>query len=163
MAQDSDPIGNGYVASLARPGGNVTGLSRLAPELSGKQVELLREVVPGLTRLAVLVNSTPRANVLAMKEIESAAAALKIRVQYLDVVGPSDFETVFHDAAKQHADAALWLIGGNIASIHRKSIADFAIKSRLPVVYEQRAAVEAGGLRSYGVNFSDLDRRGRLC
>jgi len=159
MAQDSDPIGNGYVASLARPGGNVTGLSRLAPELSGKQVELLREVVPGLTRLAVLVNSTPRANVLAMKEIESAAAALKIRVQYLDVVGPSDFETVFHDAAKQHADAALWLIGGNIASIHRKSIADFAIKSRLPVVYEQRAAVEAGGLRSYGVNFSDLDRR----
>jgi putative ABC transport system substrate-binding protein len=159
MAQDQDPIGNGFVASLARPGGNITGLSRLAPELSGKQVELLKETVPRLSRLAVLGRSTQPASAQMLREIELATGALGVKLQYLDVLGPEDFETAFREASKGRADAALWLVGGNIASAHRKKIAEFAIKSRLPAIYEQRAAVEAGGLMSYGVSFTDLDRR----
>jgi putative tryptophan/tyrosine transport system substrate-binding protein len=157
MAQDQDPIGNGFVASLARPSGNITGLSRLAPELSGKQVELLKEVVPRLSRLAVLGRSIQPAQTL--KEIELAAGALGVKLQYFDVLSTEDFETAFREASKGRAEAALWLVGGNIASGYRKKIAELAISSRLPVIYEQRAAVEAGGLMSYGVIFTDLDRR----
>ena len=162
MAQDQDPVGNGFVATLARPGGNITGLSRLAPELSGKQVELLKEVVPNLSRLAILGNSTGPAGAEAISKVEIASAALGIRLQYLAIRGPSDFETAFRDASKGHADAALWLVGGNIASAHRKYIAELALKSRLPTMYEQRVAVEGGGLMSYGVSFDDLDRRSAI-
>jgi putative ABC transport system substrate-binding protein len=159
MAQDQDPVRNGFVASLARPGGNITGLSRLAPELSGKQVELLKETVPGLSRLAVLGSSTQPASAQMLREIELAAGALGVKLQSLDVLGPKDFETAFREAKKERAGAVLWLVGGNVASAHRKKIAEFAIKSRLPAIYEQGAAVEAGGLMSYGVSFTDLDRR----
>jgi putative tryptophan/tyrosine transport system substrate-binding protein len=159
MAQDQDPVANGFVASLARPGGNITGLSRLAPELSGKQVDLLKEVVPRLSRLALLGRSTQPANAPTLREIELAAGALGLKLQYLDVLGPKDFETAFREASKGRADAALWLVGGNVASPHRKKIVELAIKNRLPAIYEQRAFVEAGGLMSYGVIFADLDRR----
>jgi putative tryptophan/tyrosine transport system substrate-binding protein len=159
MAQDQDPVANGFVASLARPGGNITGLSRLAPELSGKQVDLLKEVVPRLSRLAVLGRSTQPANAPTLREIELAAGVLGLKLQYLDVLGPEDFEAAFREASKGHADAALWLVGGNVASPHRKKIVELAVKSRLPAIYEQRAFVEAGGLMSYGVIFADLDRR----
>ena len=159
MAQDQDPIGNGFVASLARPGGNITGLSRLAPELSGKHVDLLKEVVPRLTRLAVIGTSTQLKAAEVKRQIELAAGALGVKLQYLEVRGPNDFKTAFREASKGHADAALWQVGGNIASDYRKEIAELAVKSRLPAVYEQRAAVEAGGLMSYGVSFPDLDRR----
>jgi putative ABC transport system substrate-binding protein len=159
MAQDQDPIGNGFVASLARPSGNITGLSRLAPELSGKHVELLKEVVSRLSRLAVIGTSTRPAAAEVKRQIELAAGALGVKLQYLDVQGPNDFETAFREASKGHADAALWQVGGPIASDYRKRIAELAVKSRLPTIYEQRATVEAGGLMSYGVNFPDLDRR----
>jgi putative ABC transport system substrate-binding protein len=159
MAQDQDPIGNGFVASLAWPGGNITGLSRLAPELSGKHVELLKEVVPRLSRLAVIGTSTQPAAAQVKRQIELAAGALGVKLQYLDVRGPNDFETAFREASKGHADAALWQVGGNVASDYRKKIAELAVKSRLPAIYEQRATVEAGGLMSYGVSFPDLDRR----
>jgi hypothetical protein len=88
MAQDNDPVGNGFVASLARPGGNITGLATLAPELSGKQLELLKEIIPKLSRVAVLGSSTQPGNVQTLREIELAADALKVKIQYLDVLGP---------------------------------------------------------------------------
>jgi putative ABC transport system substrate-binding protein len=159
MTQDADPVRNGFVASLARPGGNITGLSRLAPELSGKQVDLLKEIVPRLSRLAVFGSSSSPANAESLKEIELATGALGLKLQHLDVQGPKDLEAAFREASKGHADAALWLVGGNVASPHRKKTVELAVKSRLPAIYEQRAFVEAGGLMSYGVIFADLDRR----
>ena len=107
MAQDDDPVGNGFVASLARPGGNITGLSTLAPEISGKQLELLKEIVPKLSRVAVLGTSTHPGNAQALKETELAAGAFKVKLQYLDVLDPKDIETAFRAATKGRADAVL--------------------------------------------------------
>jgi ABC-type uncharacterized transport system substrate-binding protein len=159
MTQDTDPVRNGFVASLARPGGNITGLSRLAPELSGKQVELLKEIVPKLSRLAVFGTSSSPANTESLKEIELAAGALGLKLQHLDVQGPKDFETAFREASKGHADAILMLVSGPVLNPHRTQVVDLAIKNRLPVIYRNRVDVEAGGLVSYGVNLTDLDRR----
>ena len=100
MAQDTDPVGNGFVASLARPGGNITGLSTLSPELSGKQLELLKEIVPKLSRVAVLGNSTEPGNAQPLKEMELAARAFKVQLQYLDVLSSKDIETAFRAASK---------------------------------------------------------------
>src|SRR5262244_2061103 len=109
MAFDDDPVGNGFVASLARPGGNITGLSTLAPEISGKRLELLKEIVPKFSRVAVLGNSPLAGNAQALKEVELAAEAFGVKVQYLDVRDPKDIETVFRAANKAHADAVLVL------------------------------------------------------
>ena len=109
MAQDTDPVGNGFVASLARPGGNITGLSTLAPELSGKRLELLKEIVPKLSRVAVLGTSTIPGNAQVLKETELAAGAFGVQLQYLDVLDPKDIETAFRAASKGRADAVLVL------------------------------------------------------
>jgi len=159
MTQDSDPVGNGFVASLARPGGNITGLSTLAPELSGKRLELLKEIVPRLSRVAVFGTSTIPGNAQSLKEVEFAAGAFGVKLQYLDVLGPKDIETAFRTAGKGRADAVLWLVAAAVASAHRTKIADLAVKGRLPVIYPGRSYVEAGGLMTYGVNVEDLDRR----
>jgi putative tryptophan/tyrosine transport system substrate-binding protein len=158
MAQDPDPVGNGFIASLARPGGNITGLSTLAPELSGKQLELLKEIVAKLTRVAVLGTSTSPANAQALRELELAAGALKVRVQYLDIRSPKDIEPAFQEARKGRAEAVLALTGPVIAN-QRKQTVDLALKSRLPAIYGQPEYIEAGGLMSYGVSFTDLHRR----
>jgi len=134
MAFDSDPVGNGFVTSLARPGGNVTGLSALSPELSGKQLELLKEIIPKLSRVAVLGNSTEPANPKTFKEIELAAGTLGVQLQPLDVLDPQDLETAFRAATKAHADALLALVSGGFSD-HRTQIANLALKSRLPVMY----------------------------
>ena len=159
MTQDSDPVGNGFVASLARPGGNITGLSTLAPELSGKRLELLKEIVPRLSSVAVFGTSTIPGNAQSLKEVEFAAGAFGVKLQYLDVLGPKDIETAFRTAGKGRADAVLWLVAAAVASAHRTKIADLAVKGRLPVIYPGRSYVEAGGLMTYGVNVEDLDRR----
>jgi putative ABC transport system substrate-binding protein len=159
MAQDPDPVGNGFVASLARPGGNITGLSTLAPELSGKKLEILKEVVPRLSHVAVFDTSTIRESTEVSKEIELAAKALRVKIQYFDVLGPKDFETAFREASKAHADAVLMQVGGPIAIPNRKKTLELAVKSRLPVMYRRLQDVEAGGLMTYGVNLNDLDRR----
>ncbi len=160
MAQDSDPVANGFVASLARPGGNITGLSTLRPELSGKQLELLKEIVPKLSRVAVFGTSTHPGNAQSLKEVELAARGFGVKLQYLDILDPKDIETAFRAARKGRADAVLFLVAGGVASSgHRTQIVDLAVKSRLPVIYGVPEYVEAGGLMNYGVSFTDLDRR----
>ena len=121
MAQDNDPVGSGFVASLARPGGNITGLSTLAPELSGKRLELLKEIVPKLSRVAVLGTSTDPGNAQSLKEVELAAGAFGVQLQYLDVLSPKDIETAFRAASKERADAVLMLgrAPSSILSEHR--------------------------------------------
>jgi putative ABC transport system substrate-binding protein len=158
MTFDSDPVGNGFIASLARPGGNITGLSALSPELSGKQLELMKEIVPKLSRVAVLGNSNEPANPKTLKEIELAAEALGVQVQPLDVRGPKDIETAFRAATKARADA-LVVLASAVLSDQRAKVANVALKSRLPAVYFRQEFVEAGGLMSYGTSFADLSRR----
>src|SRR4030095_13289120 len=158
MTQDSDPVGNGFVSSLARPGGNITGLSNFAPELSGKRLELLREVVPKLSRVAVFGNATVPGNAQMLKETELAAGAFGVKLQYLEMRISKDLETAFRAANKSRADAILLLVRGPVALPYRE-IAELAVKSRLPTIYSGREYVEAGGLMSYGVNLDDLDRR----
>jgi len=159
MAQDPDPVVNGFVASLARPGGNITGLSRIAPEVSGKQMELLKEIVPMLSRVAVFGTSTRPGNAQTLREVELAAGAFGVKLQYLDILSPKDIVTAFQAAVRERADGALWIVTGSIGNPHRKKIADLAVSSRLPVIYFQRVDVEAGALMSYGVNPVDLHRR----
>ena len=158
MTQDPDPVRNGFVASLARPGGNITGLSTLSPELSGKRLELLKEIIPKLSHVAVLGTSTSPGNAQALRETELAAGALAVKLQYLDVRSPKDIETAFRAASKERADAVL-LLGGPVLASQRTQIADLAVKSRLPATYWRSDIVEAGGLMSYAVSLTDLDRR----
>src|SRR6266498_1160321 len=157
MAQDNDPVGNGFVASLARPGGNITGLSTLASEISGKRLELLKEIVPKLSRVAVIGNSTNPGNAQALKETELAAGAFKVQLQYVDVLDPKDIETAFGAASKGHADAVLVLTSA-VTNSHRKQIVELAVKNRLPAIYYTAEWVEGGGLMNYGASFTDLYR-----
>jgi putative ABC transport system substrate-binding protein len=158
MAFDNDPVGSGFVASLARPGGNITGLPTLARELSGKRLELLNEIVPKLSRVAVLTYSTEPGYAQVLKEIELAAGAFKVQLQNLDVLDPKNIETSFRAATKGRADAIL-MTNSPVFIAHRKQVTDLAVKSRLPVTYPQSEFVEDGGLMSYGVSFTDLFRR----
>ena len=158
MAQDPDPVGSGFVASLARPGGNITGLSTLAPEISGKQLELLKEIIPKLSRVAVFGTSTNPGTAQMIREIELAAKAFGVKLQYLDVLDPKDIETVFRAASKGRAGAVL-AIGGAALNSQRTQVVDLAAKNRLPAIYNNSQFVEAGGLMTYGVSFTDLYRR----
>ena len=158
MAFDNDPIGNGFVASLARPGGNITGLSSLAPKISGKQLELLKEIVPGLAQVAVLGTATLPSYAQLSTELELAAGALGVQLQRLDVLGPEDFETRFRAAREPRADAVL-VLASPILESHRTQVADLAAQYRLPAIYHVAEFVEAGGLMSYGASFIDLYRR----
>jgi putative ABC transport system substrate-binding protein len=162
MMQVGDPVGSGFVASLARPGGNITGLSGLAPELSGKRLELLKEIVPKLSRVAVFGTSTSPDNAQSLRVVELAARELKAQLQYLDIRdarNPKDIETAFRAATKGRAEAVLIMLAPAVASANRTEIVDLAVKSRLPVIYSGRAFVDAGGLMAYGVSVEDLDRR----
>jgi putative ABC transport system substrate-binding protein len=159
MAFDPDPVGNGFVASLARPGGNITGLSTLAPEISGKQLELLKEIIPKLSRVAVFGTSTRPGNAQMLREVELAAGAFKVKLQYLDVLSPKDIETAFRAASKGRAQAVLWLVAGAVSAAQRPQIVDLAVKNRLPVIYDRPEFVEDGGLMTYSVSSTDLFRR----
>jgi ABC-type uncharacterized transport system substrate-binding protein len=159
MTQVGDPVGSGFVASLARPGGNITGSSTLSPELNGKRLEILSEVVPGLSRVAVFATSTDPDNAQSLREVDLAAKALKVQLQKLDVLGPKDFETAFRAASKGRAQAVLMMVSGTFASGQRTQINELAVKGQLPVIYNVQGSVEAGGLMSYGVKQLDLDRR----
>jgi putative ABC transport system substrate-binding protein len=158
MTNDPDPVGDGFVASLARPGGNITGLSTFVPELSSKRLEILREVVPKLSRVAVLGSSGATGYAQTLKEIELAAKAFKMQLQVLDVLHAKDIETAFRAASEGRAQGVLTLNSGILGS-QRAQIAELAVKNRLPVMYHQGDFVEVGGLIFYGVNVSDLNRR----
>jgi putative ABC transport system substrate-binding protein len=148
MAHDPDPVGNGFVASLARPGGNITGLASFAPELSGKRLELLKEIIPRLSRVAVLGYSAEPGYARVLREIELAAGAFKIQLQYIDVLDSKDIETAFKAAAKGRADAIL-VMNSPVFIAHRKEVVDLAAKNRLPAIYYSTEFVEDGGLMGY--------------
>jgi putative tryptophan/tyrosine transport system substrate-binding protein len=159
MAQTDDPVASGFVDSLARPGGNITGLSTLSPETSGKRLELLKEVVPKLSGVAVFGTSSSPGNAPVLNETRLAAVALGVSVQSVDVLSPKNFESAFQAAVKARANGALWLVSGSVGSGHQAKIAELAVKSRLPTIYERQNYVSGGGLMSYGVNLPDLHRR----
>jgi putative ABC transport system substrate-binding protein len=146
------------VASLARPGGNLTGLSVLAPELSGKRLELLKEVVPGLTRVAVLWNAANPANASAWEETQAAARALGLRLHSQEVRGPQDLEGAFALTAKVRPEALL-VLQDSVINMYRQQIAEFVTQQHLPSVFFTREWVVAGGLMSYGPSIPDLFRR----
>ncbi len=159
MTNVSDPVSLGFAVSLARPGGNITGLSTLAPELSGKRLELLKEILPKLARVTVVGDSTNPANAQALREAELAAETLGVQLQYyLEVRDAPDVETAFRVATKAHSDAVLALTSAVLFS-QRTQVAALAVKNRLPAVYGQPEYVEAGGLMSYGTSIADLYRR----
>ncbi|HET8562869.1 MAG TPA: ABC transporter substrate-binding protein [Candidatus Binatia bacterium] len=158
MANDADPVGSGFVASLARPGGNITGLSTLQTEISGKRLELLKETVPKLSRVAVFGTSTAPGHAQSLRETELAARAFGVKLHYLDILDPKDIETAFQGASKGRADAVL-LLNSPLLYSQRTQLVDLAVKNRLPAIYAQTEYTEAGGLMYYGANTPDLYRR----
>jgi putative tryptophan/tyrosine transport system substrate-binding protein len=159
MIAAGDAVGSGFVASLARPGGNITGLSNLRPELSGKRLELLKETVSRLSHVAVFASSAGSEYAQIQKELQLAAGAFGVKVQFLDILGPKDVEAAFQAAVRGGADAVLFRVAGPQASSQLPQIAAFAVKSRLPAIYDRAEYVEAGGLMSYGVSVADLAHR----
>jgi putative ABC transport system substrate-binding protein len=153
-----DPVGAGLVASLARPGGNVTGLTSMHPEVVGKRLELLKEVVPGLSRVVVLWNAANPANASAWQETQAAARELGLRLQSQEVQGPQDLKGALARTAQARPDALL-VLGDALINMHRQHIVEFATQQQLPSVFTTREWVVAGGLMSYGSSPSDNYRR----
>jgi len=158
MAFDSDPLGTGAVASLSRPGGNVTGLSLQSTDLAGKQLEVLKQIVPKLARVGVIVNSQEPGNAVATLAAREAAARLGLQVDELDVAKADDIEPAFAQATRRKVDALLVLSSPQVV-FHRARFADLAAKHRLPAIYPYPDLVDAGGLVTYGVAIDDLFRR----
>jgi len=159
MALSNDPVGTGFVASLARPGGNVTGLSNMSPDLSGKRLELIKEVVLGLSRVAFLWNPDVRGAVLEYKETEGAASSLGLQVQSVEVVRAEDLDRAFSAIMKDRAQALIVAPVNPVAFANRSQIASFTQTNRLPSMYGQREFVDGGGLMSYGPSIPDMHRR----
>ncbi len=153
-----DPIATGFVASLARPGGNITGLSLMTPELVGKQLEMLKEIVPKVSRAAVLWNPANAGNTPQLREAKVAARALGVRLQPLEARDPKEIDSAFVAMTRERAGALIVLVDVMLID-HRTRIADLAAKRRLPAVYGVREHAEAGGLIAYGANVSDRFRR----
>jgi putative ABC transport system substrate-binding protein len=159
MGTGSDPVEAGLVESLAGPGGNVTGLTNLTGELGGKRLELLKEAVPKLARVAVLYDPASRASVLDVKEVLPVAArALRLTIQPWEVRAADDFERVFAAMGKQRPDG-LYVTSGPLMRTNLKRTVGFALKSRLPSMYSSREALDAGGLMYYGADLADGYRR----
>src|SRR5713101_7737568 len=158
MATSADPTRFGIVSSLARPGGNVTGLSTIAVELAGKRLELLKEAIPRIARIAQLANMSSPASVSQWRQIEVAARSLGLEPQLLDVRAPEDLARAFDTAIKQRADA-LHVANDTLTQTNLRRIVDLSAKHRLPSIFGSRDFVDAGGLMAYGPNFTDLYRR----
>ncbi len=153
-----DPVAAGLIDSLARPGGNVTGLTNLAGELGGKKIELLKEAAPKVARVAVLYEPFNPSSVIELKEVQSAARALKLTIQPWQVRATGDFDRVLAALAKQRPDG-LYVTGGALVNTNQKRTIDYALKSRVPAVYGRREFVDMGGLMSYGADLADSYRR----
>jgi putative ABC transport system substrate-binding protein len=158
MVTPSDPVATGLVESLARPGGNVTGLSQMALELAGKRLELLKEMIPKLSREAVLWNPQSAASTLNWKEIQLPARQLGVQLHSLEVRSPDDFDKAFEDATRARA-GALFITPAPVFATNLKRITDFAAKSRLPSIYQWSEFPDSGGLVSYGPDRADMFRR----
>jgi putative ABC transport system substrate-binding protein len=158
MAVSAHPDKIGLVESLARPGGNVTGLDNVGPDLKGKQFQLLKEVAPKVSRVAVLWNPANLVETFGFKEMVSAAAVIGVEIQSIDVRTPDDYLAAFATVTASRADA-LYAFGNPVNFKNRQLIADFALKSRLPSIYEERIFVESGGLLSYAPSFIEMFRR----
>ena len=162
MPIGSDPVGIGFAASLARPGGNITGLSAYSPELNGKRLELLKETIPKLSRVALLMSPNVPGNAIDLKETELVAQSLRLRSQLFEVRGSADLDSIFKTITKARAEALLVYPGQPTLFANRKLIVELAAKHRLPAMYPLADYVNAGGLISYGVNNLDLFWRRRL-
>jgi putative ABC transport system substrate-binding protein len=158
MTSGGDPLGSGLVASLARPGGNVTGMSMMVPDLAGKRLELLKELLPQVSRVVVLWNAANPYPARVFRETENAARIMGLEIQSLEVRGPGDFDGVFEVARSKRPDALI-TIEDPLTVSYRKLIVDFAARNRLPAIHGLREFVELGGLIAYGVRLSDLYRR----
>jgi putative tryptophan/tyrosine transport system substrate-binding protein len=158
MGGSGDPVATGLVASHARPGGNVTGMSLLSPQVMGKRLELLKEVVPGLARVAVISNVTNPLHVPQDQEIEAAGRALAIQIGILPVRSAADFEGAFRDAAAARADA-VYPATDSIVTNAGEQLAELALRYRLPSVFDYRENVAPGGLLAYGPSLTALYRR----
>jgi putative ABC transport system substrate-binding protein len=159
MAKSNDPVGTGFVASLARPVGNVTGLSALSPELSGKRLGLVREVAPGLLRAAIIWNPDVRGAVFDYKETEAAARLLRLQLQSVEVSRAEDLDRAFSAVTNQRAQALIVQTPNPVLFANRSQIVAFALRNRLPSMYGQKEFADAGGLMTYGPSTADLFRR----
>ena len=156
MIFPNDPVGQGLVSNLRRPGGNVTGTTNISiSDMLGKRLQILKEAVPNATRVAIVYDPTERAFLPPMKSLEAAARSLGIQLQYVEVRGPEDFDGAFDAMRRQRADALL-VAGGTTFLINRSMFNELAVKRRLPTMFPVREGVEAGGLVSYGVNMTDF-------
>jgi len=158
MSAIGDPVEDGLVASLARPGGNITGLAIFSPELSGKRLELLKESFPRISRVAILWNPLNASASLSLKETQAASQALALVLQLLEVRNPTDFGGAFELAIRGVADALL-PINDALVNAHYKEILEFARKNRLPAIYAVPEYADAGGLMSYAPNYTDHYKR----
>jgi putative tryptophan/tyrosine transport system substrate-binding protein len=154
-----DPVGLGLVASLARPGGNITGVSSIAPELAAKRLALLKEAVPAMVRVAVLSNAAIPPAEIAMRELEAAAKVLGVQIQSVPIQGVKGIEQAFAEVARQHADGII-VFPDPLTFSNEVAITGFALKNRIPALYGAMEFVQAGGLMSYGPSYSEMFRRG---
>lgn len=159
MANSTDPVGTGFVASLARPGGNVTGNSSMSPELSGKLLELLKEAVPGLSRVAILWNPEVRGAVLDYQATERAARALRLQLQSVEATRAEDLERGFSAMTAARAEALIVPIPNPVVFLNRGRIVSFAQRNRLAAIYGAREFADEGGFMAYGVNLAEQWRR----
>lgn len=158
MTNFSDPVGLGLVTNLARPGGNITGLALLTVELVAKQLQLLTEAVPNVSRVAFLTNPGNPGAALQLRDAQAAASSLGLQLQPLAAQRPDEFARAFDAMTRERAEAVL-LPGDSVLYFYRRQIADLAIKSRLPALFAPREFAQAGGLMAYGANIADLYRR----
>jgi putative tryptophan/tyrosine transport system substrate-binding protein len=158
LAFSGDPVAGGVAASLARPGGNVTGLSMISPEVSGKRLELLKEAAPKISRIGVLWDRVVPENIFDFRTTEVAAQAIRLKIESLEVRKPEDLERNFSLALRRRI-SALIVIGGGVTNREQKRIVAFELKNRLPTVHELLTYAESGGLMAYGVNQADMFRR----
>ncbi len=158
MAISTDPVGTGFIASLAHPGGNITGLTNISPELNAKRLEFLREAVPGLSRVAIMWNPDVRGAVLDYKETENAARSLRLQLQSVELSGANDFDRAFSEATAGRAEALISVVS-SVTFLNRGQFASLALKHRLPSMHGLREFAEAGGLMAYGPINADAWRR----
>jgi putative ABC transport system substrate-binding protein len=158
MVTSPDPVGTGLIASLAHPGGNITGLSDFHGGVITKRLEVLKDVVPLMSRVAVLLNPANRSNPLQLKDIQAAAPAFRVTVVPLEVKGPDDIDDTFATIRKVRPGALL-VVGDRLFATHQIRIFEFVGKTRIPAIYSQQGYVDAGGLMSYGTNFADQYHR----